>query len=111
MSKPTVIATVSGPAGFETCYVSFKSVVASDGALTGTPTVTSAATSLVTIADEELNFAGTINGVSYAAGEVLTFKATRVGSSKGTVPVDIAYQTPKRQETLRVLIALADYEV
>lgn len=111
MSQPTVLATVSGADGFETCYVSFASVVASDGALTGTPTVTSLDTNRMTISGVALTFAGTINGTTYSAGEILTFVATNAVNGKGRVPVNIVYQTPKRKETVRVEVAQEPWEV
>lgn len=111
MSTPTVVATVSGADGFETCYVSFKSVIDSDGQLTGTPTVTSGDTSRLTVGTPLLTFAGTLNGTTYVAGEIFTFIATAAANATGTVPVTIVYQTPKRKETVRVHVTQQEYEV
>lgn len=111
MSQPTVVATVSGPSGFETPYISFASIVDSDGPLDAVPTVTSVNTDLCTVSDAAITFAGTINGTTYSAGEILTFKVTRVGTAKGLASIDIDYETEKRKERARVQVRLQDYEV
>lgn len=110
-AQPTVVATVSGNTGYEVCYISFAEVVALDGALVDVPEVVSQAPSMMAVSEEAISFAGTLNGTTYTAGQVLTFKVTAQGTSRGTFAVDITYETPKRKETVRVLVALTDYEV
>lgn len=105
--NPQVIATVTGD-GFETCYVSFKSVIASDGPLLTTPTVSTEHTDKITIADEAITAEGWREGVEYAAGEILTFTVTRV-AGVGLVPIDVDYETAQRKETLRVMVRLAEW--
>jgi len=110
---PQLIATTSGADGFETCYVSFATVIASDGALTGTPTVSvpSEYSDYVATSGAAISFAGVINGTTYTAGEILTFVATNQKLSKKTVYVDVIYQTPKRKNTQRFKIEVSPWEV
>lgn len=109
MNTPTVVATVTGASGFETCYVSFKNVISIDGSLTATPSVVADNPNYLTIDNVSVSFVGTINGVGYAAGEVLSFRATSLGYGEASVPVDITYQTANRRETMRVHVVLADW--
>lgn len=109
MDSPPIIQTIGGINGFETCYVSFKDLIDKDGALVETPTVTSQRTDLIQISGVSLDFAGTINGVLYDVGDVLSFIATAVSSYSFLVPVHIEYETPKRRETVRVFVKLKEW--
>ncbi len=98
------IATVSGTNGVETCYVSLKKVVSTDGPIVGSVDVESLDTSLITITDKLLTQAGTVNGKTFVAGELLTFKANSAKEGEGDVPINITYQTDKQRETVRVRV-------
>lgn len=105
MSQPTVLATVTGPDGWDTCYVSFRDVIDADGALVSTPEVTSLAPESVDVGvgSVALTFSGDINGVTYIAGEVLTFRAEAKKVANVTVKFNIAYETPKQYEPNHVV--------
>lgn len=107
---PIVVATVVGPNGFATVYVDFSDVVAADGPVLEVD-VQSQAPSRVFASDPLMTFAGTIDGKTYSAGEILTFVASAQVEGTGTYAVDIPYRTAKRQDKPRVLVELAEYTV
>jgi len=97
MANPTFIGSISGPDGFDICYVSFKELVASKGALQGTPTVVSATPSLAVVSNPLLTFAGTVNGVTYAADEMLTFTITAQKAADADITVNVAYESAQKK--------------
>lgn len=95
MAKNNYLAIVTADTGFETAYVSFKDRVARDGALSGTPTVTVTG-SVFSISNTALNGTTQIapDGVSHAAGELLSFRVTAATGSDGVVEtVSVAFTT------------------
>lgn len=109
---PAKIATISGPDGYQDIFIIFKTLVANEGAIVGTPTVVSDDTDKLTISAISMSFSGTINGESYAAGEVLKFRATAVPpQTTDDRYIDITYVTPLRKDTLRIRVTMAPYEV
>lgn len=106
-----LLAVVSGADGFDTCYVSFKGVVAADGAIVGTPTVTSLDTSLIAITGEALNSVETVvNGVTHAAGELLTFVATAQAAANADVRIKVISITAKRKDHLLYRVQMKTLE-
>lgn len=109
---PTKVATISGPDGYQDIFVIFKSIVANEGAIVGTPTVVSDDVAKLAISAISMTFAGTINGETYEAGEVLKFRATAVSpQTSDDRYIDVTYVTPLRKDTLRLRVTMAPYEV
>lgn len=118
-TAPHILTTIAGPDGFDTCYVSFKEIVAADGALEATPTVTTEHTDKLTISEAAITFAGSLTytnedgdevTTTFTAGQVLTFKVTAASTHVGLVPIDIEYETPKRKEPLRRWVRMVRWE-
>lgn len=94
----TVLATITDDVGFETCYVSLKTLVAIDGAIVGTPAIASSNPSAISVSDPALNTIEAIyNGTTHAIGELFTFKAsTAAGNSGSHTQVEVTVETAKR---------------
>jgi len=97
MSNPTFIGSISGSDGFDKCYVSFKELVAAKGAIVGTPTVVSTDLAAAVTSAPLLTFAGTINGITYAAGEMFTFKITAQAAINKEIVVLIDYESADKK--------------
>ena len=92
-----IVGVITKSDGFTKCYVSFKDLVASDGALQATPTVTSSDTDAFTVSGAALNSTQTtINSVVHPTSTLLTFTVTATGSSDLSGVISVEYETPLR---------------
>lgn len=95
MSKPT-LAVVTKSGSVKTCYVDFRDAVSDFGAFDSAPTIVwkssgttdngSAIISAISTTDT-----GTINGITFTSGQLLTFKVTTDATREREDSVQITY--------------------